>query len=172
MRLPTVVQIVVAMAWWIAPRAEARAVQILSYQESLDKSDLVVIATPVTKTADTKEQYIPLNIIMTDGKGHILSQKWIGVETVFKVAAVLKGDAKTREFILHHYREAPQPFSDGTANRPALVWFDPSGNAKASAYLLFLVREQDGRYAPTGGQTDPGRNTVIKLPYDYGARLR
>jgi hypothetical protein len=29
---------------------------VLSYQEMLEKSDLVVIATPKSKTTDTKEQ--------------------------------------------------------------------------------------------------------------------
>ena len=33
------------------------------------------------------------------------------------------------------------------------VSFDP---AKKRTYLLFLVREPDGRYAPAFGQADPG----------------
>jgi hypothetical protein len=47
-----------------------------------------------------------------------------------------------------------------------LVFFDPADISKRSSYLLFLVRERDGRYAPTGGQTDPGHKAVLKVPQD------
>ncbi|HWB08700.1 MAG TPA: hypothetical protein VG826_05735 [Pirellulales bacterium] len=117
---------------------DARAVATWSYQKLFDESDIVVIATP-TATSDTSEKSPGL-----DGFG----QPVVGVETKFTVSAVLKGDKKTEAFVLHHYRD------DGglVPNGPCLVSFDPE---KKRTYLLFLVREDDGRYAPTFGQVDP-----------------
>jgi len=96
-----------------------------------------------------------------DGKQSAI--KSIGVETVFAVSAVLKGDATVKQFTLHHYREAkPSIASDG----PSLVRFDPSDMKARSSYLLFLVRESDGRFAPVGGQTDPGMKSISPIPLE------
>ncbi|MBA4148411.1 MAG: hypothetical protein H0X66_09880 [Verrucomicrobia bacterium] len=116
-----------------------RIVRPWSYQELLDKADLMVIATP-TATNDTKEH--------GDHPDRI-GQPVIGIETGFAVSAVLKGDKMLKDFVLQHYRsdkvEVP--------NAPTFVSFDP---AEKRTYILFLVREADGRYAPVVGQTDPG----------------
>lgn len=119
--------------------AGARAIRPWSYQELLDKSEVVVIAT-ATATNDTREH------IQLPG---FVGQPVIGVETKFEVSAVLKGKKEIKDLILHHYR------ADGVVvpNGPTFVSFDP---AKQRTYLLFLVREADGRYAPTFGQADPG----------------
>src|SRR6185369_1484140 len=74
----------------------ARAVRLWSYQELLDKSDLVVIATP-TATSDTQEH---IDLPGFTGE-HV-----VGVETKFSVSAVLKGDQAAKEIVLHHYRPA------------------------------------------------------------------
>jgi hypothetical protein len=121
----------------------ARYLITWSYQDLLDKSDLAVIAMP-TATGDTKERTR-------------LEQFWpaIGVETTFAVSAVLKGDKAIKDFVLHHYRvERPYP------NGPILVSFSTS---QEKTYLLFLVRQSDGRYAPTAGQTDPGHLGISVL---------
>lgn len=142
-------------------RSQARLMTVLSYKELFEKSDLVVIATPKSKTSDTKEQaYLP-NIMRQDENGNQSRVDSIGVETVFAVAAVLKGDKTIKRFTLHHYREAPT--GDGEVNGPLLVFFDPSDTSQSSSYLLFLVHESDGRYAPTGGQTDPGYKAVNRV---------
>jgi hypothetical protein len=133
---------------------------VLSYKELLDKSDLVVIATPKSKTTDTKEQaYLP-NIMRQDENGNQRRVDAIGVETVFVVAAVLKGDQTIRRFTLHHYREAETGVAE--MNGPLLVFFDPDTSDRSS-YLLFLVRQPDGRYAPTGGQTDAGYKSINRV---------
>ncbi|MGH7968357.1 MAG: hypothetical protein ACREIC_06470 [Limisphaerales bacterium] len=126
----------------------ARLVPVWSYQELLDKSDLVVLATAID-TKDTKEQI--------DLPGFV-GERVIGVNTKFAVSAVLKGDRSQTNIFLHHYRT-----SDGTniphvPNGPSFVSFAPAENATlfSRAYILFLVREADGRYAPVVGQTDPG----------------
>ena len=130
---------------WIGT-ANARAVRTWSYQELLDKADLVVIAT-ATATKDTAEHI--------DLPG-FTAQPVIGVETRFEVSVVLKGDTTLKDLVLHHYRadvlKAP--------NGPNLVTFDPT---KQRAFLLFLVRETDGRYAPAFGQVDPGLCSIDAL---------
>lgn len=46
-----------AILMLVAPyQAGARITLALSYQEMLSKSDLVVIATPISRTADTEEE--------------------------------------------------------------------------------------------------------------------
>lgn len=117
---------------------DARAIATWSYQKLLEKSDVVVIATP-TATSNSTERLKNL-----EGFG----QSVIGVETKFTVSAVLKGDMEIRTLVLHHYCD------DGgiVPNGPCFVSFDPEVKR---TYLLFLVRENDGRFAPTFGQIDP-----------------
>jgi hypothetical protein len=141
-------------------QSKARFMTVLSYKELFEKSDLVVIATPKSKTTDTKEQaYLP-NIMRQDGNGNKSRVDSIGVETVFAVAAVLKGEKTTKHLTLHHYREVQT--DEGEMNGPDLVFFDPSYTLHS--YLMFLVHESDGRFAPTGGQTDPGYKAISQLP--------
>ena len=118
--------------------SSARLVRTWSDQELFDKSDLVVIATPVA-TSDTKERG-PLSNFAT--------QPVIGVETTFAVFTVLKGDQAIKHLVLHHYR----PDKLEVPNAPTFLSFDP---AKKKAFHLFLVRQPDGRYAPAAGQIDP-----------------
>ncbi|UWZ84060.1 hypothetical protein [Occallatibacter riparius] len=143
--------------------AQARLVSILSYREMLAKSDLVVIANPVTKTEDTKERSVLPGIARQDSEGRRSKVEVIGVDTVFAVSAVLKGNPATERFTLRHYRE-----TDDTPrmNGPSLVRFDPSEVSNRSSYLMFLVREPDGRFAPVGGQTDPGTQAICPIPHE------
>lgn len=119
----------------------ARAVQIWSYQELLEKSDLVVIATPAG-TNETKEH------INLPG---FVGQPAIGVETKFAVSTVLKGDKALKDFVFHHYHAGTNGIV--VPNGPTFVSFDPLGK---QSFILFLVKEADGRYAPVVGQVDPG----------------
>ena len=125
--------------------ASARVARAWSYQELLDKSDLVAIAIP-TATNDTKEQ------IELPG---FMGQRVVGVETKFSVHALFKGD-KTKDFVLHHYR--PDDSGMIVPNGPGFLSFEPVDNPTAlrRTYILFLVREADGRYAPVVGQAEPG----------------
>jgi hypothetical protein len=126
----------------------ARAVRIWPYQELLEKSDLVVLATP-TATSDTKEHI--------DLPGFV-GEHVIGVETGFAVSAVLKGDKALRHFVFHHYRTTDGSNIPHVPNGPTFVSFDPVANPTIPprTFILFLLREADGRYAPVVGQTDPG----------------
>jgi hypothetical protein len=128
--------VAVVLAFCVAPGSKARVMLTLSYQELLDKSDLVAIATPMTKTTDTNEESFLPNIFSQDKDGNQSKVRATGVETTFKVCAVLKGDKGLRQFVLHHYREASAELSmDG----PMLVYFDPSDMKQRNSHLLFLV---------------------------------
>lgn len=141
----------------------ARPIATINYQQQFDQSDLVVIATPTAKTGDTAERSLILNIYR-DSAGKQVPVDSIGVETPFRVAVVLKGDKALKQFTLHHYREAGGVLA--TVNGPLLVFVDPSDGKNLHSYLMFLVREADGRYAPTGGQTDPAYHAIHPLPYE------
>lgn len=159
--LRIILMIVVMTSCVIPIRSQARLMTVLGYQELFDKSDLVVIAVPKTKTADTKEVAFLPDISLHDKDGKQSRIKSIGVETAFAVSAVLKGDKTRKTFTLHHYREAHIPAVE--LSGPLLVSFDPEAPSQRGSYLLFIVHEPDGRFAPTGGQTDPGFESVGHL---------
>ena len=130
-----------------ATTASGRLIRAWTYQELTAASDLVLIATP-TATADTKEEA---------GLPGMASVRVTGVDTHFTVLTVLKGDAKLKDITVHHYRVTKGVVVD---NGPMLVKFDPTDHR---SFLLFLIREADGRYAPAGGQTDPADHSVHVL---------
>jgi hypothetical protein len=135
---------------------EARIVVHWSVQNLFDKSDLVVVATP-TATGDTQEQIDLPGIAQLTPDNKNIGVPAVGVETKFRIAGVLKGNKNLKEVTLHHYRlkELAAGF-----NNPHLLFFNPEDKAE---FLLFLVREADGRYAPTSGQTDPALYSVRSL---------
>jgi hypothetical protein len=144
--------------------AQARLVSWLTYREMLAKSDLVVIANPLNRTADTKERSVLPGISQQDQNGRQSKIESVGVETVFSVLAVLKGNLGIKQLTLHHYREAVSSGAPSMGG-PMLVKFDPSDASARSSYLMFLVREPDGRFAPVGGQTDPGMQAICPIPF-------
>ena len=130
----------------ISLAANARLARSFSFDELRSNADLVVIATPIT----IKEiaERAPLPDIM-QGNEPVMGS---GIETTFNILAILKGDTKLKNFVLHHYSvTGPQ------LNGPGLVSFNPS---QKKTFLLFLKRSPDGRYVAVSGQTDP--NISIK----------
>ena len=115
-------------------------VRIWTQDELFNKSDLVVIATPVD-TGDTEEHGFFPGAQFSD-------QPIIGVITTFAVKKVLKGDPAIATVMLHHYR----PGGMVVPNGPEFISFEPKS---LKTYRLYLVREQHGRYSPTAGQADP-----------------
>jgi hypothetical protein len=116
-----------------------------------DKADLVVIATVVsTKDAGQRttlpDYSPPLNVI--------------GVVTEFESCIVLKGARDIKKFQLHHYRYQSEEDEVAVANTPELVKIKAGEHP---SFLLFLVKERDGRYAPVTGQTDPAALSVLDL---------
>lgn len=116
-----------------------------------DKADLVAIAT-VGSSKDTAERTILPN--------YSPPLKVVGVVTEFESRLILKGYKKIAKFRLHHYRYQSADDEDAVANTPELVKITSDQRA---TFLLFLVRESDGRYAPVTGQTDPAIFSVLQL---------
>lgn len=141
-----------------ASPTHARRIRGWTYEELMGQADLVVIARP-TATKDTAEHIDLPGFTITLEGGKPLGLPVIGVESTFHIATVLKGDKALKELTLHHYREA-DPERSAVIDGPSFSSFNPS---KPQAYLLFLRREADGRYAPWTGQTDPDFISVIEL---------
>jgi hypothetical protein len=138
--------------------SEARLSPSLTYEQLRNKSDLVVIATPVENSKITTEHFELPDIKV----------KVVGVETKMRVATTLKG-VSTKEITLHHYGlpdpKAPQ------INGPQLAFFNATDVNQRHSLLLFLIKEKDGRYAPAGGQTDPRGMAISELPVDTDSEL-
>jgi hypothetical protein len=130
----------------------ARGVLPWTYQEMQDKADLVTIAEVISST-DTSEKIRP---------DDFSPSKVIGVETRFKVTAILKGGKYLKEFVLHHYRLGEITLTD-------FEYFDigrsygPAPFGRHECYLLFLSLEPDGRYAPVSGQGFAARASIVRL---------
>jgi hypothetical protein len=129
--------------------ASARITVAWTYQQMYDKADLVVIAYGVS-TRDTAER-----TTLNDLEPHV---PVIGVVNEFKTSLVLKGKEDTGTFELHHYRFA-SAHDQLAANSPDLVRLSETH----LPFLMFLVKEPDGRYAPVTGQTDPASHSVIEI---------
>ena len=145
-KLATILAVALSLA--LGDFVSARLMYDWTYEELFSKSDFVVIAEPISATHDTDER--------TNLPELAPSTPAIGVVTDFQTLLVLKGQKQDR-FVVHHYR---LPDSDvAIINGPVLVKFNPGHHE----YLLFLARERDGRFAPVGGQTDPGAFAVKQL---------
>jgi hypothetical protein len=92
---------------------------------------------------------------LNDLEPHVLV---IGVVSEFKTSLVLKGPRDSTTFQLHHYRFASAD-DQLAANSPDLIRLSEGH----FPFLMFLVKEPDGRYAPVTGQTDPASRSVIEL---------
>ena len=122
-------------------QVEAGRVHQLSYQQLLDASDLVVIAE-AESTQATRER-------ITWGNRNP-SIHAVGLSTTLRIAVVLKGDKQLHGCVVHHYRLTEADSGAILVDGPDLVSFDTSQN---SDYLLFLKREEDGRYIPVTAPT-------------------
>jgi hypothetical protein len=139
------------LACIITPLLNARLREAWSFQEMFNKSDLVVIARVVTATDKKDSVSLP---------GFDTSLKVIEVLTKFESRIVFKGPKGLSKFLLHHYRYRSEAEEFGVANNAQLVKINPGEHP---AFLLFLVKERDGVYAPFGGQTDPAALSVLDL---------
>lgn len=143
----------------IDPLAARFIVGGMTFQEMFDKADLVVIAT-VVRTKDTTERkkLIDIDVIQTT-RPDLLNDEVIGVETEFGTRATLKGPKDVRKFLLHHYRLAVEEEPGSGPN------FIRISSQRHGNFLMFLIREKDGRYAPVTGQYDPAVLSVLELKH-------
>jgi hypothetical protein len=77
--------------------ADARELNLRSYEELDKMSDIIVVAKPVA-TRDTEEKTI-LPHISPD-------IPVVGLSSEFEIIANLKGDKSPKELVVHHYRLA------------------------------------------------------------------
>jgi hypothetical protein len=147
MRTKLSISILVMLA--VSGAVYARIAKSWTYQEMFDNADLVVIARAVS-SKDTDER-----TVLPDLNPPV---KVIGVVTEFETRLVLKGLLHVATFQLHHYRIQSEE-DRMIANGPDLLRL--SGHNER--FLLFLVKERDGKYAPVGGQTDPAGLSVLEL---------
>jgi hypothetical protein len=131
----------IVLSQFVPGPVRARLMQIWPYQELFDKSDFVAIAKVSDATRDTTERSNLRDIQPPEPV--------IGVVTEFRTLLVLKGP-KPQRLILHHCRLSE--WNIALVNGPTLISFDPKKNHRP--YLLFLIREPDGCFAPVAGQTD------------------
>ena len=143
--------LLVTLAAANAGGALARPVHLWSAGELAQKADLVIVATALS-TRDTP------GFAQKDSK----ADTWVPVETLFQVAAVLKGELKSRTATLPHYcyfgPEAEVAVIDG----PSFVRFNPAARRQ---YLLFLKRAEDGALEPVSGQYDPDQSLKVLEEY-------
>jgi hypothetical protein len=129
--------------------ADSRNIPWFDYDVLFAKSDFVVIAEPASKTRDTRER-----TVLTENISPGVSA--LGVVTEFECLLVLKG-AKRQHFTLHHYRLAPADHVGRVEtvilNGPTFKTYEPKLGGQP--FLMFLVRERDGRFAAVAGQIDP-----------------
>jgi hypothetical protein len=141
---------------FFAMPAQARLVEVFKYQDYFDKADFIVIARPISRTADVNQKSI-----LDEIQGTHISADPLGVETKFEVTKVIKGDAKVTHFVLHHYRESAKPDShliqmDG----PDVISFYPD---RYGDCLMFLAKEKSGRFVPFSGQMDARRSIICSM---------
>lgn len=129
----------------VSPLGHAHNVPWWGYDNMFRLSEFVVIAQATTDTRDTRERTAlqdcdpPLRVI--------------GVATDFESLYVLKGP-KLKRFTLHHYRETSvRP--DEIRIQDCAIFMSFKAHFATQPFLMFLVRERDGRFAPAGPQTDP-----------------
>src|SRR6266446_2495500 len=144
-RMPVMLSLLVAVG--LVSDGKARITKAWEDQEVFDKADLVVIGQ-VTSTRDTEE------------RNTVLTHNVIGVVTEFRTQLILKGEESIKSLQLHHYRLASKSDAQTIANGPALIEIPKD---KHPTYLLFLIRETDGKYAPATDQTDPAAKSVLRL---------
>lgn len=135
----------------IAGTAYAYLHRSLSVDELKEKADLIVIATPQTKSQATGK-----NMILEGVKPDMAVLDMI---TNFKIKGTLKGKSKKETFTLLHYyynyKDPPKVQKGG----PVLRKYKTDEFYRE--YLMFLKDEGNGIYIPISGQKDP--NYAIRL---------
>ena len=104
-----------ALSFCLIPMAQARIMREMTYQERFDKADLIVIAHPASKTTDTTERTVFPSVGYTRKDGKVVADPAIGVETIFDVLVVVKGDNPGKQIVLHHLREPTPPHNAAIA---------------------------------------------------------
>jgi hypothetical protein len=131
--------------------AAARPVDDWSDQKLTKRADAILIGAPTSSEDEPAD------------RSNAKPDSWVGVNTKFHVAAILKGKLKEDEITFLHQRYfGGEKVQIETIDGPNFVKFDPRAGTK---YLLFLKRLDDGRFEPVSGQYDP--DLSLKVIQDY-----
>lgn len=140
----------VLLVFTVAPVLNARLREAWTFQRMFDKADLVVIARVIASKDNGEVMPFP----------DFPSLTVIEVLTEFETRIMIKGPKNLTKFRLRHYRYRSEEEAFAVANNPQLTKINPGEHP---AFLLFLIKERDGRYVPFGGQTDPAALSVLDL---------
>jgi hypothetical protein len=126
------------------------------------KSDLVVIATPLSRQEQSGEAQLP-GVRQGPNREPVPA---VEIETTFSILAVLKGDEQLTggTLALVHYRHRVKDTSGVGLAGPMLIDFSAGDE---SAYLMFLKVRSDGRFEAYSA-VEPGW-CIVKLA--HGSRL-
>lgn len=135
----------------LANFSQARLAEYWDYKRLSSESQVIVIAVPVKQEKLNEKSILPNIYPDTEASG---------ANTTFAILAILKGEVKGKEFVLHHY------FLQAgiRINGPRLVGFDIN---KKFPYLMFLkVEGNNNQFVAISGQTDP-EYSIQKLGDTY-----
>ena len=157
------------LAWMCRP-AIGREVPDSDFDVLLERSDVVVVATPIArKQVDVDVATLePWSSQMTDRNEKMLRHIYrfneflIAEVTTFKVNASLKGDVSEKEIKVFHFtwKSAPAELEGGPAFFMEGFLADDVAPANlprkrsGGGYMLFLNRRSDAQYDPATGQLD------------------
>jgi hypothetical protein len=143
--------LVLFLCGWSTEDVAARITPNWTYEDLFSKSDLVIIATPLS-TKDCGEENDATNLWKV---------KFMAVNTDFKIEHKIKGGEKNEKIVLAYYR---LPESITVKNGPSLAHFalaertDASSTEKKGSgkneYLLFLRKSKESTYEPVSGMID------------------
>lgn len=152
--------LIMGVICWSTEVAHAQFRGNESYQKLMEDSDLVIIGTPVKPSKQLSEITEIPNFYKVRNNGSRVQGQLRGLETTFAIDSIIKGDDKIKSVILHHYMVT----ETCGGNCTKLVSFDPIHNVQdQGSFILFLVKEKEGRFAPTHGQIDPGEKAISRL---------
>jgi hypothetical protein len=154
-----------------APHASARLVNPFTFNELLEKSDVIAIVEAI-RDEPAKDTFKPDNIT-----------RFVGINTHFRVHLVLKGKVETKEVtVLHFWNEEPriengpecadfrftityteEHFMNGE-NVGSVAVHHP----ERPMWLAFLKKRNDGRFEPVAGQLDSAFSFCIMPQRECG----
>jgi hypothetical protein len=137
----------------LSPPARAQVGYLWSYEELLQKADLVVIAE-CESTLDTGRR--------RPHPGPKPSTPVAELQTVFRISAVLKSPHPVpvgANLRLRHYRFTPEVLRHGLLNAGSWLRLQAQRH-----YLLFLTNAAGGVYEPLSGPTFPTDSVYLLDP--------
>jgi hypothetical protein len=137
--------------------SEARPEQHWDYPKMFEKSELVVLANWRSAQSSDERGLLPNT-----------KTKVMGITTMFEARVAFKGSQDVKRVALHHYRfqdeyDAFRYFPPQLIRIIEPVDRDGRYSLGGGQFLLFLLKEPNGQFAPVTGQTDPAISAVLRV---------